>query len=111
MMITLFTIVHYRYHPTPDTRERGGKWTRARGERGRKGIPSLDSYLGGTVRPSGDFPSAAANDRRRQLSIDGCFWREGRDRRPSAAQKPLTVHLLEVGINVGVVPQRPPYAL
>ena len=49
MMITLFTIVHYRYHPTPDTRgERGGKWTS--GET--RGIPSLDSYLGDCPRPS-----------------------------------------------------------
>ena len=49
MMITLFTIVHYRYHPTPDTRERGGKWPN--GERRDEG----DSLVGFVLR--GDCPS------------------------------------------------------
>ena len=71
MMITLFTIVHYRYHPTPDRKKREimAEW-RVREEGDSLFPPSLDSYFEGS-----SFVRPAANDRRRQLSIDGCFRR------------------------------------
>ena len=45
MMITLFTIVHYRYHPTPDTREEERE-VMAKGMReGKRISPSLVGFV------------------------------------------------------------------
>ena len=51
MMITLFTIVHYRYHPTPDRKKREimAEWSEGGGGRGDSLFPpSLDSYFEGS---------------------------------------------------------------